>query len=146
MSAYNNIKIPQLNCYCLKLRKASNRVLRFYDNVLASTGINSHQFTLLVVLQEKGPLSVTEFASEIGLDRTTLSRNLKILENRGIVEDIAEKGRKRKIGISQQGLEVLKNAKILWAEAQQRFQTFLGEKQCEQLLEQLEKISSLEQA
>lgn len=133
-------KYKTINCYCLKLRKANNKMIHFYDKKLEPSGINSHQFTLLMFLNQMGPLSVTELAKEMNLDRTTLSRNLKVLENRNIIEDSPTKGRKRNIRISDYGQEILKTALSLWEEAQNQFESFLGEQQCKQLLEQLDKI------
>ena len=56
-----------------------------FDRCLAPTGLRITQFALLNRLARSGPRSIQALAQEMGLDRTTLGRNLRPLERDGLV-------------------------------------------------------------
>ena len=72
------------------------------------------------------------------LDRTTLSRNLKVLEKKGLVCDNPPIGRQRQLMLSQEGRRVFEQAKELWQEAQRSFEDKLGPERMAQLNEILQ--------
>jgi DNA-binding MarR family transcriptional regulator len=73
-------------CICIALRQASRKLTAFYDEALAPTGINIAQFSLLRKLRRHGALSLTALAELVELDRSTLGRNLRVLEKLGLVQ------------------------------------------------------------
>src|SRR5918911_2099329 len=74
-----------LNCACFNTRKASRALTQLYDDVLRPSGLRITQFTLLMVLRGYGPMSINNLAEATVTDRTTLTRNLAILEEQGLV-------------------------------------------------------------
>ena len=83
-------------------------------------------------------------ALEIRLDRTTIVRNLKPLEERGFIVDIAAKGtRNRQLKLTDKGKEVLEIAYPLWIEAQNSIQQYLGKEEMDTLTALLSKIEAL---
>ena len=67
------------------------------------------------------------------LERTTLVRNLKPLEARGLIVDAACKGRSRSLTLSEQGQQVFAKARIYWQQAQDELEAFLGQEQIAEL-------------
>lgn len=125
-------------CACFNLRRASRAVTQFYDEALRPTGLRITQFTLLTALRVRSPLSVHELADRLGMDRTTLTRNLKPLERSGWVEikSGADK-RVRQISITPAGHKVLAKAYPHWRQAQAQVVEAFGEKKFQQLLTDL---------
>lgn len=51
--------------------------------------------TVLEILATRGPTGVTEVANELGVHKSTVSRLLAVLESRGFVEQLADRGKYR---------------------------------------------------
>lgn len=114
-------------CNCLNMRRASQAITEVYDEFLAPSNLKIGQFSLLKHIDKLGPVSVSDLALIIRLDRTTLVRNLKPLEERGFVTDISTEGtRNRQLKLTDKGIEVYKSAEELWAKAQGFLEEYLG--------------------
>lgn len=75
-------------CLVLNTRMAARAVTRRADRKLRPFGVTAAQFNILGALRQHPDRSVTEIATSIAMDRTTLSRNLDVLERKGLVETI----------------------------------------------------------
>ncbi len=67
-------------CNCLALRQAARHVTQFYDQHLASSGLRTTQYSILVKLRLEGPMTINALAKRLVMDRTTLGRNILPLE------------------------------------------------------------------
>ncbi len=116
------------DCACLNLRGAARAVTQMYDEVLRPSGLKATQFSVLAAVATIGPASMTVIAKALVMDRTTLTRNLKPLIDRGLVK--AGKGaddrRQRRIVVTHEGKAVLTKALPLWKKAHQRIVTGIG--------------------
>ena len=131
-------------CSCINLRRASQAITEFYDEILASSGLKISQYLLLKNIKHLGPVSVSDLALEIRLDRTTIVRNLKPLEERGFIIDVAIKGtRNRQLKLTDKGIEILELASPLWLESQDFIQQYLGKEDMDNLTALLSKIEAL---
>lgn len=131
-------------CTCINLRRASMAVTGLYDQYLAPSGLHISQFSLLKHLTVLGPVSVSELALEMRLDRTTLVRNLKALEQSGYVEDTSAEGsRNRCLTLTGRGKALYNDAAELWEEAQLFLQESLGSADLQILTALLSKIEKL---
>ena len=72
-------------CTCFNIRRASRAVTQFYDQIMAPSGIKATQFTMLGAVAMMGSPSVTALSQQLNLDRTTLTRNLKVLVKMGLI-------------------------------------------------------------
>lgn len=137
-------KKKSATCNCINLRRASLSITEVYDEMLKSSGLKISQYLLISNIKRLGPVSVSNIALEIRLDRTTIVRNLKPLEERGFIVDVAAKGsRNRQLILTDKGLEVLNVAKPLWLEAQNFIKQYLGEEDMNTLTKLLSKIEAL---
>ncbi len=131
-------------CNCLNIRRASQAITEVYDEFLAPSDLKIGQFSLLKHIYRLGPVSVSDLALSIRLDRTTLVRNLKPLEERGFVTDIAAEGsRNRQLKLTDQGIQTYQSAEQLWAKAQSFLEEYLGEDNINTFTTLLSKIEAL---
>jgi hypothetical protein len=68
------------DCLCLASRRAAREITRSFDRLLRPHGLRVTQFSILVMLM-RGPLTIGELAEKLGVERTTLSRNLALIES-----------------------------------------------------------------
>lgn len=115
------------NCTCANLRKATRIVTQIYDAALKPTGLRTTQFTLLTTVQKMGELPMNHLAEALGMERTTLTRNIKPLVNRGLIEIEHETDRRiRRVRLSEEGDKILKEAHASWEIAQTTIVQSLG--------------------
>ena len=131
-------------CNCLNLRRASLAITEIYDHYLAPSQLSISQFSILKHIFAMEPVNVSELADEIRLDRTTLVRNLKPLEQQGLIHDIALSGtRNRQLCLTAEGREKIEQANIYWEQAQEQIEAQLGQEDIEILQALLLKIEVL---
>ncbi len=132
-------------CNCLKLRRASQAITKVYDKYLESSGIKISQYLILKTISRTQPVNVSDLAANVRLDRTTLVRSLKPLEQRELISDIAKEGtRNRQLVLSEYGKETLAKATALWMEAQDYIEQYLGKEDLSELNLLLRKTEELE--
>lgn len=107
------------HCYCTGLRTATRKVAALYDAALGSTGINIAQFALLRNIARRQPVSLTELGRALALDRSTMGRNIRVVEKLGLVTtERGEDQRESMVSLSGHGTAVLHEAEPLWQECQ----------------------------
>lgn len=127
-----------LGCTCFKLRKLTRAMSRLYDQHLATVGLKTTQYSLLVNAA-RAALPVAELAELLGLERTTLTRNLRPLIAAGWLElKNGADARQRIVTISDAGREKVGHACVAWRRAQTEFETMMGRDTVRALHEQLE--------
>ena len=90
-----------------------------YEAHFRGSGLRGTQFTILSVLAQAGPLPMTRLADLLGVERTTLTRNLTLLARSGLVEWIGAKdGRIRKAGLTKAGDAMLHKCMPRWVAAE----------------------------
>jgi DNA-binding MarR family transcriptional regulator len=131
-------------CVCFNLHKSVRVLTRFYDAVLQPIGIQGTQFSLLSVLHHAGELPITELAERLGIERTTVTRNLRTLIGRGyIVVDQGKDGRTKSVKLTGAGQDMLVKALPFWEKAQQKVVDGLGPARFKGLLKELAAIRAL---
>lgn len=100
---------------------------QIYDSHLAPVGLTLTQYSLLANLVRRAPPSVHQLAEVMGMDRTTVTRNLKPLIARGLLTLIPGADRRSKcVAVTQDGQDVWSQAKAFWRAAQTEIETRLG--------------------
>lgn len=131
-------------CACSLSRRTSRTLTQMYDRVLAPSGLLSTQFSLLRKLED-GPKRVSEIAALLELDRTTLTRNLSVLEERNLIRLIVGQDRReRQATLTPSGRRSLERAIPLWKNAQQAMKTHLGAKRYAIFLELLDEAAAMD--
>jgi DNA-binding MarR family transcriptional regulator len=109
-------------CAGLASRLAARRITQFLDHELAGTGLGLAQLGLMAQVAVAPDDAISALARRIGLDQSTLSRNLRTLEAEGLVEiAIAEADqRRRMVWLTEAGARRLEAAIPVWRRAQAR--------------------------
>jgi DNA-binding MarR family transcriptional regulator len=134
-----------VNCSCAALRRASRAASQHYDAALQPLDLKATQFTLLASLARLGAtrpasgLALSRLAELLVVERTTLTRNLKPMESRGLVLITPDEDQRRKrISITKAGAALFEEALPHWAEAQEQFLKSLGEARWKRLTKDLD--------
>ena len=120
---------PSTTCVCFHLRRAARAVTQTYERALAPSGLLPGQFSVLTVLHRFGPQPLSVLADLMGMDRTTLTRNLRPLERDGLVRIKAgdkEDQRIRRVGLTASGERKWQEAEPLWAQVHRAMVEGLG--------------------
>ena len=139
------LPIEPNRCNCVALRKASRRISQFYDSALASSGLRSTQFAVLVELDRRAdaPPTIRELSEVLVMDQSTIGQNLRPLEREGLialVQDEADR-RSRRVKLTRTGRSRLAAAQPLWRAAQQSFENGFGKRAAAELRSVLVKIA-----
>jgi DNA-binding MarR family transcriptional regulator len=106
-------------CACQAARRAARELTRAYDEALRPSGLRTTQFSLLVAVGLMGAPSMTELASAVALERTTLTRDLRPLSERGLVAiRPGDDRRSRVVELTDAGWAGVAAAMPRWREAQ----------------------------
>ncbi len=130
-------------CACNQLRRATRGVTQLYEGALAASGLKVTQLPILVGLGHVGDLSVTTLADALALDRTTLTRNLKVLEARGLVRtsESEDDARVRMVSLTLEGSDVLSDALQRWDQMQRMVEERFGRERLAALYSELDALS-----
>lgn len=116
------------HCISNNLQKTARAVSRMYAETMRPAGLTRAQFPILGVLDAIGPLPMGDIAARLYMERTTLTRHLKPLEEAGFVERPVSNSdaRVREVAITAAGRRKLRQAQRLWNKAQQEMLTRYG--------------------
>jgi DNA-binding MarR family transcriptional regulator len=117
---------PQ-GCTNFKLRQLLRTVSRHYDAELARAGLKGTQFSLLSHVVKLGPLQPQALARQMGLDASTLTRNLRPLIEMGwVTQGPGDDARSRLIAATPAGRAKHTEARRHWKRAQLALNDRLG--------------------
>ena len=113
-------------CFALHARMTARLLSRAYEAALRPSGLKIPQFGILGSIENGTDLSETALAEKLGLERTTLVRNLKTLADKGWIEPAPGDGRGHRHRLTPSGRNVLEAAIPLWEKAQRQVEKRLA--------------------
>lgn len=114
-------------CFAEQLRSANRAITKLYTEHLGDSEIGIAQLSLLIRLYYFGEITLSRLAQSLETDRTTLTRNVQILDRSGHLEIVGgEDRRQRKVRLTDRGFEALKVAIPRWQQAQADLEARLG--------------------
>ena len=131
------------NCVHFNLKRSVRSVTQRFDAALAQEGVHITQFTLLITSLLLGAAPVSELADRLALDRTTLTRNLKPLEQKGWVRTTVSDtdARVRLVEITPAGEAVVVRSYPLWKQVQEEVTQSFNQEHYASFLVQLEQVA-----
>jgi DNA-binding MarR family transcriptional regulator len=121
--------LAELPCACATVRRAARVVTLLYDDEMRGR-LEASQFALMSVLEKNQGGSQAAIGRALGLDKTTLSRNLKLLKRNGWIENAPGRNqRERGFVLTSSGKKILKSAQPHWSRAQARLRAAMTEQQ-----------------
>lgn len=133
-------------CFAENIRSANRAVTRRYARHLEAGGLTGVQSSVLTRLYYIGPVTVARLAIEMETDRTTMVRNIALLEKSGhvIVRAASSGGRTRLIHLTDKGLAALEEIMPGWQRAQEELRAALGPESWDAMMEGLRRLVELE--
>jgi DNA-binding MarR family transcriptional regulator len=123
----------QIHRCALQARKTANLLARVYSSALEPLGLEISQFSTLAAVALERSDSVTELAGTLGVERSTLARNLRVSERDGLIVRSERQGRRSMHRLTSKGRRMLLKALPLWDEAQARFSVALSNSSASEL-------------
>ena len=122
--------IPEkaFECTCLRVRKAARRLSQIYDRHLDGSGLTITQFSLLGHLRAFDGIGISALADKLVMDASTLTRNLRPLEKRGLIVQRADAAdrRNRRLSLTREGHAAFAVARPRWELAQREVAAAIG--------------------
>lgn len=131
-------------CASFNFRRTARAVTRLYDQAFQKFGIRSTQFSILIAVAKTQPVSISQVAEILVIDRTTLTRSLGLMQKQGLLS-ISPRSVKRQrfINLTVEGEKLLAQVLPEWRKVQERFVHTIGPDYWLKLREELESVSSL---
>ncbi len=106
-------------CAGWNARLAARRITGFLNRRMQDSSLSLAQFGLMAQIASARDGALNELAQRTGLDQSTLSRNLQVLEAAGLVEIAAgdRDARRRAVGLTEKGAQSLKMGLADWKRA-----------------------------
>ncbi len=117
-----------LECPGFQARATARALTRFYNTCFKPLGLTAEQFSLLVGIGSAHGASVVDLAASAGVDATTLSRGVQLLQRRGLVEAEGGRGRAgKRLSLTLSGLALMTEALPVWRRAKASLSQRLGD-------------------
>ncbi len=103
-------------------------VTSVYEDALRPFGIKGSQLNLLAAIAYAGIVRRTEIGKTLHLDISTLTRNLRVMEANGWIENVPDEndGRGSPLRITAKGSALIERVAPAWKAAQRRASRLLG--------------------
>ena len=135
------------NCACFSVRKTARVLTQEYDQTMSASGLKTTQFSALAVIKRIGPVTITELAHAMEIERTSLTRNLGLLQRDGLVlVTTGADARSRIVELTKLGVKKFDEAIVLWEVTQKRVVEKFGKKRYESLRTELEELRAVVQS
>jgi len=129
-------------CALATTRRAARLLTQLYDSHLSAYGIEAAQFAMLMTLEASPDKGQTALAQALGMDKTTVSRNLKVLMSRGWIESgKGSDARRRQLSLTWEGRELLAKATPGWKRAQKSLNDALSGMEWAAMLAAIHEVS-----
>jgi DNA-binding MarR family transcriptional regulator len=126
------------SCVSFNIRKAARAVTQLYDERMRPFGLRSTQLPILGKTLVLEPVTVTRLAEATMTDRTTLTRNLSLLQKQGLIQvDMGNDRRERQVRLTDRGRDVLAQVYPIWKEVQAEVAKRFGDERLARLLSEL---------
>ena len=130
------------NCVCFNLRWVTRAVTRFFDAEVRRLGVRPTQTPILGALQARDGWSMAELSEWLGMERTTLVRNIRPLQRDDLVRARGGgRGGRVELSITDKGRATLANTMPAWRAAQGKVIAILGRERWSNLIRDLERIA-----
>jgi len=134
------------HCLCLHAQRAARVLARRFDRELKPFGLTNGQFSLMMSLNRPEPASLGSVATLLGMDRTTLTAAVKVLERRGWI--LVEKGREDKrekfLTLTADGQTALAPAVSVWHETHEEIEGKMPQGEADRLRHGMNMLASLD--
>jgi DNA-binding MarR family transcriptional regulator len=131
------------NCTCFNVRRVSRAITQFFDAEVGRHSLRPTQAPILRALNAKNGWSMAELSEWLGMERTTLLRNLRPLQRDGLVQAKGGgRGGHVQLEITAKGRTILAKLQPAWRSAQDKVVAILGKERWSSIITDLEKVAA----
>jgi len=131
-------------CNCFILRKGASNLTFIYDKALSRSGIRVTQYALLKYIYLLSSPNLKQLATALNQNRSTVGRNIKILERIKLVSlKVGKDKRQIEIILTEHGLNTLHKARKAWEVMNKTISSKLGKEKQQQLIELMNDIKAI---
>ena len=131
------------NCTCFNVRRVSRVITQFFDAEVRRHGVRPTQTPILGALKARNGWGMAELSDWLGMERTTLLRNLRPLQRDGLVRAKGGgRGGHVELEITAKGRAALAKALPAWRSAQDQVIATLGEERWSTILSDLAEVAT----
>ena len=131
------------NCACFNVRRVSRIITQFFEAEVGQHGIRPTQSPILRALQAKDGWSMAELSDWLGMERTTLLRNLRPLQRDGLVRAKGGgHGGHVELKITEKGRALLAKLFPAWRSAQDKVVAILGKERWSAIISDLGEVAT----
>lgn len=131
------------NCTCFNVRRVSRIITQFFDAEVGRHGMRPTQAPILRALQARNGWSMAELSDWLGMERTTLLRNLRPLQRDGLVRAKGGgRGGHVELEITTKGRKAVAEALPAWRSAQDKVVATLGKERWSAIIDDLENVAT----
>ena len=117
------------DCLAVRVRLLNRTITAIYDDALRPLGLTAGQLNVLVVIAKRGPISPGEIARRLNMEKSTVSRNLARMRDKGWITVAAgESGHKQRLTVNGRGKALLERSLPAWEAAQTQTEAVLGQR------------------
>lgn len=117
-----------IECPGFQARATARAVTRYYNACFKPLGLTAEQFSLLVGVGAAEGSTLIDLAVSAGVDATTLSRNVRNLEARGLISAEGGRGRAgKRLNLTRSGHRLMADAFPLWKSAKAELSRYMGD-------------------
>lgn len=133
-------------CITGRARVLARAATQFMERELSGSLLTFPQLSLMVGIAAADDDRIGALAQELGLDQSTMSRNLRVLETQGLVEiaAISPDLRKRSVWLTERGALLLEAAMPAWRRGQAALATSIDPRAIERMIGAAWKLQRLQ--
>ncbi len=131
-------------CLAMPVRVLNRVITGIYDDALRAHNVRVSQMNVLVAIAAGGPARATDVCRRLRLEKSTLSRDLDRLLERGWVQAVAATGRSQNLEITSAGRALIERVMPAWEAAQKRVHELLGPKLTKELVGAVKRLQTAE--
>ncbi len=122
------------SCVCSRTRMLDRLLTQLYDDALAPIGLRANQLTVVSLVASMDGLRAVDVSRYLEMDKSTVSRGLALLREKGWLEEgrLAARGPKT-LALTREGSSILSRAMPHWRQAGEEAEHLLGETSVETL-------------
>lgn len=129
------------NCTCFNVRRVSRAITQFFEAQMSEHSRRATQMPILRALEVKTGWSMAELSETLGMERTTLLRNLRPLQRDGLVRSKGGgRGGHVELEITEKGRTTLAKMVPAWRSAQDKVVAILGKERWSAIITDLEDV------
>jgi DNA-binding MarR family transcriptional regulator len=135
-------QLPDLGCACASIRRTARLVTQLYSYEMGPN-VEPTQFALLTALNRHPGARQSPLGRALGLDKTTMSRNLRLIEKNGWIEPaLSDDQRESGYRLTPAGKKILTSTKPGWARAQAKLRASLKPREWASMLQVFSRVSA----